>query len=119
MLNNIFIQRKKRIRNRTMQDVWDNLINNHILTREDYEVLKAAYVYGTASPMIALINVLRDMTKVVNTGETINCIGLKKGITTITSDNVNEVIKTLFDDDLLESVLDSNSQNGREQAHEE
>lgn len=105
----VYIQRKKRIRNRTMQDVWDNLINNHILTREDYEVLKAAYVYGTASPMISLINVLRDMTKVVNTGETINCVGLKRGITTIASDNVNEVIKILFDADLLEAVLDSNN----------
>lgn len=105
----VYIQRKIRIRNSSIQDVRDNLISNHMLTREDYEVLKAAYVCGTASPMIALINVLRDMSKVVNSGETINCLGVKKGITTITSDNVNEVIKKLFDADLLEDVLDSNN----------
>lgn len=99
-------QKKKRVHNKSIQEVRNNIIYNHELSRDDYEALRAAYVYGTASPMIALINVLRDMLKAVNDGETIECVGIRKDITAITKDNVNVVIEMLFDSDVLDLVLE-------------
>lgn len=102
-------QKKKRVHNKSIQEVRNNIITNHELSRDDYEVLKAAYIYGTATPMIALINVLRDMSKSVNDGETIVCVGLRKGITAITKENINDVIEKLFDSDVLNLMLKKNN----------
>ncbi len=89
---------------RTISETRKNLIDGNILPYNNILALIDAYVYGTATPMIALIKTLRLMYLQVEEGKQIFYLdknGLEK---TISINNYEEFILSIFDAYVLKEI---------------
>ena len=90
--------------NRTIQAAKESLIKNNKLSYENMCVLNDAYIYGTAVPMQALVKFLRILIKIVEEGNMVEYVDCENKIRVINSDNFNEIIIELFDDEVLNMI---------------
>ena len=89
---------------RTIAETRENLVVGNILSHNNILALIDAYVYGTSTPMIALIKTLRMMYWQVEAGKQIYYMdinGLKK---TICKNTFEEFVLSISDEYVLKEI---------------
>ncbi len=84
--------------------VKESIKSNLEITQEDMNAMIAAYDYGTATPMQALIKCLISINEILKAKKTINVMCLNSQIAQLTEDNFSSFVLEHFDEFLLHEV---------------
>lgn len=88
----------------------ENLIEGKVLTYDNILAMQEAFNYGTATPMSALIKLLRMIKAKTQDGNGIKYIDMENSEKTLCNENFDLFVLELFDDFTLKEVYREDAQ---------